>query len=99
MVAHAVQMQLDFAAMEKNDPRLLTLKEFVMSSNQAPQSPSDILSLLQAFAAFKQGGMWDLSDLTGTPGCSSCMQCKRTSWLCAEEHCSAPRCTCALSHS
>ena len=48
-------MQLDFAAMHKEDPSLLTLKDFVMSSNQAPSSPADILSLLQAFADFKQG--------------------------------------------
>lgn len=48
-------MELDFAAMQKADPRLLTLKDFVMSSNQAPNSPDDILTLLQAFAEFKQG--------------------------------------------
>ena len=50
-----LQMELDFAAMQKADPSLLTLKDFVMSSNQAPNSPDDILSLLQAFAEFKQG--------------------------------------------
>lgn len=50
-----LQIQLDFAAMQKQDSSLLTLKDFVMSSNQAPNSPDDILSLLQAFAEFKQG--------------------------------------------
>ena len=51
----ALQIHLDFAAMQKQDPSLLTLKDFVMSSNQAPNSPDDILSLFQAFAEFKQG--------------------------------------------
>ena len=50
-----LQIQLDFAAMQRDDPKLLTLKDFVMSSNQAPESPSDVLSLLQAFAEFQQG--------------------------------------------
>ena len=50
-----VQIQLDFAAMQKDDPNLLTLKDFVMSSNQAPNHPRDILSLLQAFDDFKRG--------------------------------------------
>ena len=54
-VSCALQIQLDFAAMQKNDPKLLTLKDFVMSANQAPESPSDVLSLLQAFSQFKQG--------------------------------------------
>ena len=50
-----LQIQLDFAAMQREDPSLLTLKDFVMSSNQAPNSPDAILSLLHAFAEFKQG--------------------------------------------
>ncbi|KAA6417260.1 MAG: hypothetical protein FRX49_12787 [Trebouxia sp. A1-2] len=52
-------IQLDFAAMQKDDPKLLTLKDFVMSANQAPESPSDVLSLLQAFSEFKQGSVSD----------------------------------------
>lgn len=52
-----LQIQLDFAAMQKDDPKLLTLKDFVMSANQAPESPSDVLSLLQAFSEFKQGSI------------------------------------------
>ena len=47
--------QVDFAALQKEDPSLLTLKDFVMASNQAPNNPDDILSLLQAFADFQQG--------------------------------------------
>ncbi len=54
-VSCVLQIQLDFAAMQKDDPKLLTLKDFVMSANQAPESPSDVLSLLQAFSEFKQG--------------------------------------------
>ncbi len=53
----ALQIQLDFAAMQKDDPKLLTLKDFVMSANQAPESRSDVLSLLQAFSEFKQGNI------------------------------------------
>ncbi len=56
-VSCALQIQLDFAAMQKDDPKLLTLKDFVMSANQAPESPSDVLSLLQAFSEFKQGSI------------------------------------------
>lgn len=54
-MSHVLQIQLDFAAMQRDDPKLLTLKDFVMSSNQAPESPSDVLGLLQAFSEFKQG--------------------------------------------
>ena len=50
-----LQIQLDFAAMQRDNPKLLTLKDFVMSANQAPESTSDVLSLLQAFSEFKQG--------------------------------------------
>ena len=66
-------MQLDFAAMQKEDPSLLTLKDFVMSSNQAPNSPDDILSLLQAFADFKQG-----ADALFLSCVSSALYCTRT---------------------
>lgn len=52
-----MQIQLDFAAMQRDDPKLVTLKDFVMSSNQAPDSPSDVLRLLQAFADFEQGAL------------------------------------------
>ena len=55
LVCCLLQIDLDFAAMQRDNPKLLTLKDFVMSSNQAPESPSDILHLLQAFADFKQG--------------------------------------------
>lgn len=60
-----LQIQIDFAAMQRDDPKLLTLKDFVMSSNQAPQSPTDVLSLLQAFEHFKQGinGMLNADNL------------------------------------
>ena len=68
-----LQMQLDFAAMQKEDPSLLTLKDFVMSSNQAPNSPDDILSLLQAFAEFKQG-----ADALFLSCGSSALYCTRT---------------------
>lgn len=51
--------------MQKDNPSLLTLKDFVMSSNQAPNSPSDILSLLQAFDDFKQGA--DAPSLSSVP--------------------------------
>ena len=45
--------------MQRDNPKLLTLKDFVMSANQAPDSTSDVLSLLQAFSEFKQGDQGD----------------------------------------
>ena len=59
---HVLQIQLDFATMQRENPKLLTLKDFVMSSNQTPESPSDVLSLLQAFAQFKQGTLTMLAN-------------------------------------
>ena len=50
-----MQIHLDFAKMKQENPNLLTLKDFLMSSNQAPETENDIQQLLQAFADFKQG--------------------------------------------
>ena len=49
------QIHLDFAKMKRDNPSLITLKDFLMSSNQAPETESDIQHLLQAFAEYKQG--------------------------------------------
>lgn len=61
-------IEVDFAALHKEDPSLLTLKDFVMASNQAPNNPDDILSLLQAFAEFQQ-----------SQG-ASCLACHSPAW-------------------
>lgn len=49
------QIHLDFAKMKEENASLMTLKDFLMSSNQAPKTESDIQHLLQAFAEYKQG--------------------------------------------
>lgn len=50
-----LQLHLDFAQMKQENPSLSTLKDFLMSTNQAPETESDIQQLLQAFAEYKQG--------------------------------------------
>lgn len=59
-----LQIHLDFARMKEENPNLLTLKDFLMSSNQAPETENDIQQLLQAFADFKQGKSSELATLT-----------------------------------